>query len=341
MRNGHRPAFGTARSQPNGRYNNVDAVRLFLALNVAVGHGCHCWFGFDYRYGLAVSMFLGISGYLVLESRENSISVGHFLWKRFLRIYPLMAATIVIGVIWLRRPLLQVLLYLFTAGLRGDSMLGPGWTIVVEEVMYLFLVVLFAIGAYRRSLWIMALLLLSVVTLQAVYFRVPTDIQRIMILPANFFFGNLLFMHRHTLAPYYKWVTLPCAIFGYGYMLTSFPVPWPAHAVMAFSVLAQFMGIIACIGFGLHAPAIFGWLRTTVGDLSYSVYLIHSLLLGWFLPHPLSSNARTFAAFLGSSLLFGSLSWRFIEHPALRFRDLPKARVSPRRRPDAFTVAPS
>ena len=93
---------------------------------------------------------------------------------------------------------------------------------------------------------------------------------------------------------------------------------------MALEILAGFTGTIACIGLGLHAPPVLGWLRPTVGDLSYSVYLAHSLLLGWFLPHPLSSSALTFTAFIGTSLLLGLASWRFIELPSLSFRDLPK-----------------
>jgi peptidoglycan/LPS O-acetylase OafA/YrhL len=288
-----------AGSADETRHNNLDAARLFLALNVAIGHGCHYWFGFDYRFGMAVSMFLGISGYLVLESRYKSASAAHFIWKRFLRIYPLMIATIVIGSLWFGRPMWPVVVYLVTAGLRGDSMIGPGWTIIVEEVMYGLLLVL--------------------------YFDVSQNIQRIIILPANFFFGNVLYIHRHSLARYYRFATVPCALVGFGYMLSSFPVTvGTPHTVLAFHVLAQFMGIVACIGFGLHAPPLFGWLRKMVGDLSYSVYLVHSLLLSWFLPHPLSSNRLTFTAFIGSSLLLGFLSWRLIEKPSLGLRDLPR-----------------
>ena len=183
----------------SARHNNLDAARLFLALNVAVGHGCHFWLGVDYRYGVAVSIFLGVSGYLVLESRYRSVSAVHFLWKRFLRIYPLMTATIVLGVLWLGRPLLPVVLWLVTAGLTGDPMIGPGWTIIVEEVMYGFLLVLFALNVYNHTSWIVALLVLAVVLMIDVYFEVSGDIQRIIILPANFFFGNLLYLHRNVL----------------------------------------------------------------------------------------------------------------------------------------------
>ena len=309
---------------PITRNNNLDAARLFLALSVAVGHGCHYWFNFDYRYGMAVSMFLGVSGYLVLHSRYKSVSPAHFLWKRFLRIYPLMTATIVIGVLWLGRPLLQVVLYLGTAGLTGDPMIGPGWTIIVEEVMYLLLIVLFALHAYRHPWLIAGLMAVAVVSMGAVYFQVSPDIERIIILPANFFFGNLLYMHRRVLAPYYRLLSWPCAAVGFGYMLTSFPLTWPPYAALAFQVLAQFMGIVACIGLGLHARAVFGWLRKAVGDLSYSVYLIHPLMIGWFLPHPLSSKGLTFAAFIGTSLVLGFMSWRLVEDPSLSLRDLPR-----------------
>ena len=303
--------------------NNLDAVRLFLALNVAIGHGCSYWFRFEYRYGMAVSMFLGISGYLVLQSRYNSVSAGHFVWKRFLRIYPLMIATVCIGSYWLDRQVSQVAVYLLTAGLTGDSLIGPGWTIIVEEAMYGLMLALFQLDAYKKPWLIASLGAVSVTVVMAVYFVVAPEIQRIIILPANFFFGNLLYLQRRSLAPYYRVLTVPCACIGFGYMLSSFPVDWPAPAHLLFHMLAQFMGIVACIGIGIHARPVFGWLRNAVGDLSYSVYLIHSLLLAWFLGHPLSSNVMTFAGFLGASLTLALVSWRLIEHPSLQLRDVP------------------
>jgi peptidoglycan/LPS O-acetylase OafA/YrhL len=310
-------------------HNNLDAARLFLALTVAVGHGVHFWFGLDFRYGSAVAMFLGISGYLVLESRYRSVSAAHFLWKRFLRIYPLLTLAVLIGALWLHRPVLRVVFWLVTAGLRGDPMLGPAWTIVVEEVMYGVLLVFFALQIYTRAWASAALCAVAIVLLFGVYFSVSPEIQRILVLPANFFFGNWLYLRRDALARAYRILTWPCAIFGFGYMLTSFPIALSPFAELALQTAAGLVGTFACIGLGLHARPIFGWLRQTVGDLSYGVYLMHSLLLGWFLAHPLSSPALTFTAFLGGSVLLACVSWWTIERPALSYRD-----VWVRRRPE-------
>lgn len=82
------------------RKNGFNFLRLVLALLVLVGH-CFPLGGFGpeqpvpaltggrYSLGtLAVGMFFVLSGFLISRSATGGLSVGRFLWHRFLRIVP-------------------------------------------------------------------------------------------------------------------------------------------------------------------------------------------------------------------------------------------------------------
>ncbi len=83
----------------DSRKNAFAFLRLFLAVAVIFSHTYPLGgFGLDpleiatggqYTIGLlAVAMFFVLSGFLICRSASGSISVGRFLWHRFLRIFP-------------------------------------------------------------------------------------------------------------------------------------------------------------------------------------------------------------------------------------------------------------
>ncbi len=104
----------------NSRDNALNALRLFFALLVIVGHAGRLGFGVDGfgRPGLkplgfapsevAVDGFFIISGYLICRSRVHGGPGGgaSYLWKRFLRIVPgygvclLVTALVVSPIAW-------------------------------------------------------------------------------------------------------------------------------------------------------------------------------------------------------------------------------------------------
>jgi peptidoglycan/LPS O-acetylase OafA/YrhL len=82
------------------RQNAFNFLRLVLALLVIVGH-CFALGGFglerpfpaltggQYSLGtLSVGMFFLLSGFLISRSASGELSVGRFIWHRFLRIFP-------------------------------------------------------------------------------------------------------------------------------------------------------------------------------------------------------------------------------------------------------------
>lgn len=82
------------------RSNAFNFLRLLLAVLVIVGH-CFPLGGFGPEQpvpaltggrhslgGLAVGLFFLLSGFLITRSASGQLSVGRFLWHRFLRIFP-------------------------------------------------------------------------------------------------------------------------------------------------------------------------------------------------------------------------------------------------------------
>lgn len=73
--------------------NSLNALRLVFALVVVISHvpivrGMHAIFVGDLEIGgWAVAGFFAISGWLVTQSRQR-LSIGNFLWRRSLRIFP-------------------------------------------------------------------------------------------------------------------------------------------------------------------------------------------------------------------------------------------------------------
>ncbi len=132
------------RDRPNG----ITALRLFLAMSVVV---FHAWpiggFGLDpvqiltsgqSRNGgsIAIMAFFGLSGYLLLKSRERS-GAGSFLWRRSLRIFPgywisIIATAVVVGPWYLA-------FAWFPGPNVGASVNASLWTLFPEMICYVAL----------------------------------------------------------------------------------------------------------------------------------------------------------------------------------------------------------
>lgn len=94
------PARETFADAFDPRSNAFNFLRLLLAVLVIVGH-CFPLGGFGPEQpvpaltggrhslgGLAVGLFFLLSGFLITRSASGRLSVGRFLWHRFLRIFP-------------------------------------------------------------------------------------------------------------------------------------------------------------------------------------------------------------------------------------------------------------
>jgi peptidoglycan/LPS O-acetylase OafA/YrhL len=94
----------TLESAFNPRRNSLNALRLLMALLVIVSHswpiggfgGGEPRLGDETIGGWAVAGFFAISGYLITGSRAKSQSLGDYMWRRLLRIYPAFLVAILV-----------------------------------------------------------------------------------------------------------------------------------------------------------------------------------------------------------------------------------------------------
>ncbi|TXH23058.1 MAG: acyltransferase [Chitinophagaceae bacterium] len=184
--------------------NSFDFLRLLATIYIVFHHSFELLLSKpqfnsiglkDFRVNLevfALAIFFSISGYLIAKSASTSKNIIHFLWKRFLRIQPLLfivcIASILIGAMvsifsfenyfqnfqtwkYLRNvfPLFGIeysLPGVFKGNIGDAGVNGSLWTIVMEERLYLIISVLF----FTRIKNFFNLILFTVILLNTLFF---------------------------------------------------------------------------------------------------------------------------------------------------------------------------
>jgi peptidoglycan/LPS O-acetylase OafA/YrhL len=349
------------------RDNNFDALRLLAAGAVLFSHSFLIaegserheplmrLTGDESKLGLVgVFIFFAISGFLVSESYEHTVSPLRYLAKRALRIFPglfaaLLVAAFLIGPVVTRLPLMDYLRHqavysyvvgntllnltthelpgvLFVDNPIGLEVNGSLWTLRYEFMMYLLVL---GLGAARLIRW-QALLPLVVLGLAWPY------------LPALAFldaFGWLL--------PYFAMGMLLHALRDRG--IFDARLALLAAAGLAASVpLHLFNGAFAVFGGYLalylaRLPALPVLPATRFGDLSYGLYIY-----GWpaevMVMYESGGRAGWQEVLLGGLALAGLaafLSWHLVEAPLLRLKPGAAAPRQGDRRPVSAPASPA
>ncbi|MDP4286290.1 MAG: acyltransferase, partial [Bacteroidota bacterium] len=189
--------------------NNYDFLRLFAACCIIFFHS----FGLLGKMAaeplvqitkgrinfsfVGLSIFFCISGYLIAKSVVKSPTIANYLWKRLLRIQPLLIVTCFLTVFLLGpfftsvplktyfshfetysyfRNILPVFGLQFTLpGVFSHSLTDKGvngslWTLIVEERMYLIMTVVFLYKKDKSAYFIALIILLNVFYLVNRYF---------------------------------------------------------------------------------------------------------------------------------------------------------------------------
>ncbi len=204
--------MGDSKRARNGtdRYPNFDMLRLLLALEVMFGHVAI--FIFNRKdtpwYFNPVPAFVGISGFLVLASLERTPSYLRFLWKRVCRVVPaFLVALLLVALLLGRERLLGSLETYLTLGMRpdpkGDAAL---WSLSAEEILYGFMAVLFALGAYRAKLPIWALFVVALIGIPFLLRNENPLAERIGWLVPAFLCGSLCYIYRDALRRWPAWI---------------------------------------------------------------------------------------------------------------------------------------
>ena len=189
--------------------NNYDFLRIFAAFCIIFFHS-FALLGktsseplFRFSNGrmnfsfIGLSIFFCISGYLIGKSAVKSPSLANYLWKRFLRIQPLLIVTCFVTVFILGPLLTEISLKsffldghtysyfrnilpvfgiqftlpgVFVHQLADKGINGSLWTLIVEERMYLLMTVVFLYRKDKSLYFIILIVLLNLFYLINRYF---------------------------------------------------------------------------------------------------------------------------------------------------------------------------
>lgn len=297
------------------RYPNFDILRLLLAVEVAF---VHIWYTYDPNfswnpYVQAVPAFLSVSGFLVLQSYSETGRWRDFLRKRALRLFPALIFSFCLCWVLLDGPTAynSVLNWLtggiYTLPYRAN---GPLWSLAWEELAYLALAALWAMGAYERPWTLWVLLIISVLVIALANFS--PHIMTILFLAPAFFIGNLAFLYRNALLGvngFFPWIALVVVIVFRLYPEASYLNGALLLILQSFCVVWVGIAGIKIVPFKFP-------------DISYGVYIYHSLIIMWLYGKVEPGNLGVWVAWTTALLIPVCIfSWYVVEKPALALKN--------------------
>lgn len=333
------------------RANSLNTIRLLLACTVAITHageiayGHQPTFGATQLGGMAVDAFFVLSGFLVAASYCRLGSFWRYAWHRFLRVMPAFWLTLVLTAVvvapalavlegrsaasvftgsdpsW-RYVMNNALLYIgpddfgvaglprgtFTPGVVNGAL----WTLFYEATCYGLVAAFGLFGMLHRRPWVVAavtaLAWSSLMVQEAAGVELPGALfLRFFVV---FLFGTLAYLVRDRLP-----ITGVGALVALGVVVASVAVlqDYRALGAPAFAYL--------CLWAAVATP----WLRRSPRwDLSYGMYVFH-----WPIQTLLVLAGATALGRIGYTAVAlvlaatcAALSWRFVESPALRLKDM-------------------
>ncbi|MDB5130654.1 MAG: acyltransferase [Mucilaginibacter sp.] len=328
----------------------MQAMRGFAATAVMIFHGTQIIqreTGYTYLHNIFMAGFLGVDIFFVLSgfiifytSKPESFDVASFLKRRFVRVYPIYwLVTIALIVMYLTAPSpgqeyksnFTVILNSFTLFPQERYVLGVAWTLTYEIIFYLVFALTCSINIkcfyYTFSAWAVVILATYFLNIQSPVFALNALINPIIL---NFSFGCILahLFKNHGAFSYWKWTAAAGTLLLAG--------TWLLYYIIVSNDKTAFTSLISRVYlFGIpSAIMIFGWLYfkgrvpnllVTIGDASYSLYLVHGTVLSMLFKLIAKAHSTGWISnFFGSTLLFAvtiaiSIAvYKFIEKPLLK-----------------------
>ena len=332
---------------PLAHENNFDFLRFFAATMVLLVHSypltgrrpdepIELLTGYENGGEMAVAIFFVISGYLITSSWINSSSAKSFLIKRALRVFPalilaVLLSAFVIGPLVTDRSMtsylssavtwtyLQNILLVtrfelpgvFTQNIYPNVVNGSLWTLPLEVLMYLGVMMMGLIGLLNRRL-----IFLPIAGLALGHFWIlkmlgieSFFINNIVKLGLLYYTGSALFLYRDAL-PWRGWIA---AVLVAALGLTFHTAAGPYVYVVALPYLVIYLAyapIPLISRFGKH------------GDFSYGMY-IYAFPFQQLVVYLLGPEIGVFQLTVISlvpTLRLAILSWHLIESPAMRLK---------------------
>lgn len=353
---------GTGRpGREGGRFRWLDVARAVAVAAVALMHlSDQVWPGFRH-FGrqvvnpgvFGVQLFFLISGFVIPFTLERRGSLRAFVIARLFRLYPLywLSLAVLLGLHaieiaelppdfseqWPASVLWNVTMFQSWLG-YADAM-GLYWTLGYELGFYTAVVALFLLGLHKRTEWVVLAGIAYVASRgviwpllgQGVHYD-PSDVWKV-----TFFVGTLWYRAstRTLTVPRAAALTLALAASAVGsfvitYVVRGYSTRPPAHinpeawiypnASLAGTGLAYAVFLALYFTHFGEASKVLNW----IGRISYSIYLLHGLVL--LVPLPFSPEL-TFVARLVMVLALSTLTFRYLETPAIGWGRAVAARV--------------
>jgi peptidoglycan/LPS O-acetylase OafA/YrhL len=299
----------------------------------------------------AVALFLVVSGFIFCTgARGHRVLYGRFMRNRLLRIYPLMVALLALGIAvhpgtFSFLALLQTLLG--GANLPGALFAGTVtllfWTIAVEWQFYLLFPFLTRFYDEYGASWLLRLAALALLARVAALFMGANvrDIAYYSLLGRidQFLIGMLaagLFLDRNLGERLPRWLVLPAAgavvamLCGFHALggwpsLAGWKVLWPTAEGLVWGAF-----VLAYLSAARALPEYLSTLLARVGEVSFSIYLLHILVVdlvatrGLFFGVGLGAYGdalvSTVIVILPLVLALSFFTYATIERPFLRLR---------------------
>lgn len=341
------------------RYPGLDGIRA-LAVAAVVWDHTQPYDGMPplLRHGfLGVDVFFVLSGFLITalllheRASRGRISLGKFLIRRSLRIFPLYFAVMGLLAIYFvfiapaassqRNAFLTELPYHFTYTSNWvpmETMMGLTWSLSTEEQFYLLWP---AMLAFLES-WAWLVMLAFLALNQAINFgwidgwlqSVGLSAGSLEILQCTFtpiILGAMLafvLSNAHWRDRLAAWPSWPVLLFTAGVLLVSASWPgdirgWPRLGFQAATAL-----LLACIVLHPEAPLarILEWRPLAyVGTVSYGIYLLHMFVVHVarrvLVAIGAADNHLLFLLSLAGTVAAAGLSYRYFERPLLQLKD--------------------
>lgn len=336
------------------RFYSLDVFRGFAALSVAAGHyiidgavmvdgrlpqaeAFSVLWNFSFIY--AVDFFLVLSGFILAHSYlyRMDVTFKDFALRRFFRMYPLHLLTMIFAICVLAAlgqdlrasdiALHTLFIHNMGLGPNGLALNIPAWTISVEFWINVgvFLILLF-FRNHRRvilaCMLVIAVLCFALIAWRSGHLNVnDTNYKNILNAgllrcSASFVLGLVVYeLYRKFqgwTAP--MWLVVTCVLIFFAIVMTL-----PGHTPFGFSAPWLFAGIVFVLAISESKTANAMKPLVWLGDVSFSVYLVHHPFVGIFRESGVEKSAISVIVFVLLVYCVAFIAYKFFERPTYRW----------------------
>ncbi len=331
--------------------NNYDFLRLFAAFSIIFYHSFALLNKVDnepliqFTKGrlnfsfIGLSIFFCISGFLIAKSAARSPGIVNYLWKRLLRIQPLLFVTCFLTVFicvfftnlsakeyflnprtWSYfRNIMPVFGLQFTLpgvfvhNVAENGVNGSLWTLIIEERLYILMCIVFLLRKKNNSYIVLFIAILNLFYLSNRFFF---DSEMVPYFSSSPFFYALLFLNSAAL--YFLKVNFSNSLFffiSFSLMAFIMAVLFPSLSFLYFFSIPVLVNSLAQIkGVANHAGK--------YGDFTYGIYVFSFPVQQMFIAVGIVKQ-NPFDLFLYTMLIvfpMAILSWNLVEKKFLRLK---------------------